>query len=247
MIDRRPIAILNRSTVLKNADIAAYLPALQLAVDRDFCPAWGLPPADLEFLVDPTAKPQSDAWLLIVADDSDQAGALGYHDVSSGGMPIGYVFAKTDLEYNENWRITMSHELFEMLPDPMCNSMTSAMFRGKQVMTIREACDAVEGDDCAYDVNGFKVSDFVLPAFFDTYSSHPAGTKFDHCGHVTAPMTIAVGGYMSIMDPSAGTGWKMVFGDFVPMHKRLPPRGSRRERFLLRENHRRPWRQSTAV
>ena len=32
---------------------------------------------------------------MLVLDTSDQAGALGYHDVTPQGLPLGKVFAKT--------------------------------------------------------------------------------------------------------------------------------------------------------
>ena len=58
-------------------------------------------------------------------DDSDQAGALGYHDLTSAGLPMGKVFARTDLQNNLSWTVTVSHELLEILGDPMINTHLS--------------------------------------------------------------------------------------------------------------------------
>jgi len=52
----------------------------------------------------------------VILDDSDQAGALGYHDLTSDGLPIGKVFAASDLKAGTSWTVTASHELLEMSP-----------------------------------------------------------------------------------------------------------------------------------
>ena len=54
-------------------------------------------------------------------DDSDQASALGYHDMTSEGLPLGKVFGTTNLKFGTNWTVTASHELLEMLGDPSIN------------------------------------------------------------------------------------------------------------------------------
>ena len=43
------IAVINASTVLKDADVQAVVPALQTQVHRDFAPPWGID-ADLTFV-----------------------------------------------------------------------------------------------------------------------------------------------------------------------------------------------------
>jgi len=241
------IALLNESTCVADAAVAALLPALQTQVSRDLVAAWGsAADADLIFVEDPNAKPGAWAWLALL-DDSDQAGALGYHDFTAAGGPLGKAFVRTDLEYGEVWQRTVSHELLELLIDPVCIARRAVTYRGRPVMTAVEVCDPVESDACGYEIDGQPVSGFVFPAFYDTVTQHPPGTRFDQTGRIPARMTIAPGGYLSVLDASAGTGWQMVFGQHVPLHKRLPPKGSRRERFLLRENHRREWQKSTAI
>lgn len=238
------IALLNKSTAWSNAGIAAFLPALQEQITHHFAPAWGVD-ADLGFFVDPTAPIPATAWPVVILDHSDQAGALGYHDLTNDGRPIGFSFAGDDLRYGEDLRTTLAHEVLELLADPYCRNLASVTYDGKRVKTICEVCDAVE--DQAYIVNDQVTTNFVLPAFFDTMSDHPPGTKFDYLGKLKAPMTLSWGGYLSIFDESDGQGWRQVFGSRVPIHKKLPPRGSRRERFLLRENHHRPWQASWAT
>ncbi|UIF89492.1 hypothetical protein KAF44_29135 (plasmid) [Cupriavidus necator] len=45
-------------------------------------------------------------WWLVILDDSDQANAYGYHDVTNDGLPLGKVFAKADMLNNKKWTIT---------------------------------------------------------------------------------------------------------------------------------------------
>jgi hypothetical protein len=113
------VAVFNVSTVLTAEQVQAALPALQTQVSRDFAPVWGID-AELEFI--PTGRRLPvDAWWLGVFDNSDVAGALGYHDLTPAGRPLGKVFAGTDLHTGHSWTVTMSHELLEMLADPDIN------------------------------------------------------------------------------------------------------------------------------
>src|SRR5437764_113986 len=99
-----PIAIINESSVVSDADAQAATDALQIQVTRDFAPVWGVN-AQLTFF--PTGStPPKGSWWLVLLDNSDQAGALGYHDVTSDGLPLGKVFAATDLQYNLKWTVT---------------------------------------------------------------------------------------------------------------------------------------------
>src|SRR5277367_628327 len=116
------ISVVNESTLVADAEVQAWVPALQIQVSRDFAPIWGID-ALVQF-VTPAAKAQPADWLmealkpinwvLGVFDNADQAGALGYHDLTPAGMPIGKVFAGTDQQYNSSWTVTASHELLEM-------------------------------------------------------------------------------------------------------------------------------------
>src|SRR5262249_22512484 len=75
------IAVINESTVVSDADVKAAVAALQKQVSRDFAPAWGID-ASLTF-VPFGGNPSPDAWWLVILDNSDQAGALGYHDLTT--------------------------------------------------------------------------------------------------------------------------------------------------------------------
>lgn len=230
------VGIVNQSTCVKDADVAAYLSALQTQVTRDLAPAWSLPATDVNFIVDRTAPIPKDWWVLGIFDDTTQLGALGFHDTTPTGLPLGKCFAGTDLKYGEDWRITFSHELCEMLVDPQCKRSMLTAFNGNMVFAAVEVCDPCEDERWAYQIDNMPVSDFVTPLF---YAASPTG-PYDHAAHIAQPMQLLEGGYLSTLDPRAGTGWVQTFGEYVPQHKKWPLLGSRRERRALDPSRLRP-------
>jgi len=234
------ISIINESSVsvATDAEIESYVEPLQVQVTRDFAPLWGTD-AKLSF-VPKGEKPDLNSWWLVVLDDSDQAGALGYHDLTSAGLPIGKVFARTDKEYSLAISVTMSHELLEMLGDPGINMTTASEDgQGVPVFYAYEACDACEDDKYGYAINGVTVSDFVYPSWFGGVASN----QFDHGGYITSPLDILPGGYIGKW--TAATGWTQWTGAEAhgAAHRSRASVGSRRER---RRVGRSRWSPSTA-
>jgi hypothetical protein len=138
------ISILNACTVLRDADIEAAVPALQTQLTRDFSPPWRVD-ADLDF-VPRGQNPPPGHWWLAVLDNSDTASALGYHDVTSEGLPLAKIFAGTDIAKGYQWTVTASHELLEMLDDPAINLTAQVQPDAQQNVLGRlyayEVCDA---------------------------------------------------------------------------------------------------------
>lgn len=223
-----PVALVNASTVINDADGAAAAAALQIQVSRDFAPVWGVD-ATITYIPKGATAPAS-SWHLAILDNSDQAGALGYHDLTSSGQPLGKIFAKTDLTYKLQWSVTASHELLEMLADPWINltvfdQNTSTAGR----LYAYEVCDACEDDSFAYTINSVMVSDFVFPAWFEGWRAQ-SSTKFDFQNKITKPFALLRGGYISYFDIARGGGWRQEFGESIPNVKSRAPIGSRRER-----------------
>jgi hypothetical protein len=205
------ISIFNDSTALSDAQVGDMVPALQFQVSKHFAPAWGVD-ATLVF-VPQGQNPAAGTWWLTVLDDSDQAGALGYHDVTPDGMPIGKVFAKTDLDNHLSWTVTASHELLEMLGDPDVNLTTFIQDTPRTGrLYAYEVCDAEEDDHYGYVINGITVSDFVLPAYFEPGTAgQTAGTQFDYCNKLNGPVPkLLSGGYIGEFDVKNGGGWNQV-------------------------------------
>ena len=221
------IAVINTSKSLKDAQVQSALPSLQTQVSRDFAPAWGTD-ADLAF-VPKGGKPKPGSWWLTILDDSDQAGALGYHDVTNDGLPLGKVFAGSDLKFGCQWTVTASHELLEMLGDPEINLVVFVQPNaGTGRLYAYEACDACEADRFGYKIGGILVSDFVYPAWFESFRK--SGSQFDFGGHIKKPFQLLKGGYIGVYDVKSGSGWTQITAEGKPVYSARPRVGSRRER-----------------
>lgn len=217
------VAIVNdRSSGVPDGEVNAIVAALAVQLRRDFGPAWHTS-AHLRF-VGQGHKPPAGAWTIAILDTSDQAGALGYHDLTPEGLPLGKVFAGTDRLYGQHMSVTLCHELLEMLVDPEINLVAQA---NDQSFYALEVCDPVQGDE--YDIDGIPVSDFVTPAWFGGRSA------FDHLGRVELPFELSPGGYISRFDPASGQGWTQLNAQSFHLDdlQSRPKVGSRRERRFI--------------
>ena len=222
------IALTNASTCLTDSQVEAAIPALQHQVSLDFKAYWDLD-CQLSFLPKGEALPQG-WWQISVTDDPDQAGALGYHEMTSRGTPLGKVFARLDLQSGASWTVTLSHELLEMLADPWINWCAQGS-DGK--IYALEVCDAVEADNLGYKIGEVLVSDFITPAWFEPTRAN----RVDFKRRISKPLQLASGGYISVLD--VGGRWvQMAAQDAsaVPI-----PSGSRRQRRSMRKEE---WRKS---
>ncbi|WP_187435628.1 hypothetical protein [Bradyrhizobium hipponense] len=157
--------------------------ALQKCYDKHFLPVWGYP-VDLYV----TQKPKPTDWQLVYFDDASHKNMLGRHELTHRRQPISKIFVKALGE--EPISVAASHELFEMVLDPMANLWAD---KNRNTQYAYEVCDAVEED--SFPVNGLPMSNFVYPAWFEPFQ-HPRGTKFDHMGSLKAPFSMTEGGYV---------------------------------------------------
>jgi hypothetical protein len=223
------ISVINASTALTDKEVQAAIPALQTQVHRDFAPAWGID-ADLSF-VPKGKKPAAKSWWLIILDNSDQAGALGYHDLTKEGLPLGKVFVKSDQQYGLQWTVTASHELLEMLGDPDIN-LTAFVQTSDHAgrLYAYEVCDACEADEFGYKIGNVLVSDFVYPAWFESFRKK-GSTQFDYRNLIKSPFELLKGGYIGIFDVGSGGGWTQITAQGSPHAYAMRPKvGARRER-----------------
>jgi hypothetical protein len=140
---------------------------------------------------------QGEVIFAIVWSLPDAPGAEAYHDWQNGQI-VGFLALST-CSILDDVSIGISHELCEINGDT--NNSEFA----------RELCDATQGD--SYDSNnGIRVSNFVLPAFFNPNSTGPF-TYMGSMGHETinAPFQTASGGYQ--IKRNSGTGETQVLGE----------------------------------
>lgn len=187
----KTVLIVRETTKLADADVAKALPSWQTQVSRDLAPIWNV---DATLRAGPLNSATPDDMVLALLDNSDQEGALGYHDLGPQGQPMAKVFVADDMANGYNWTITTSHELLEMLVDPTINM--KAATADAQRDYIVEVCDPCEADGCGYVIDGTVVSDFVFPAWYDM----PGQQRYDYQGLIAAPFTILPGGYAAYFD-----------------------------------------------
>ena len=199
------ISVINESTVLADTDVVPVVAALQKQVTNDFRPVWG---ADAELSIVPKGtQPPNGSWWLVLLDDSDQANALGYHDLTSDGLPIGKVFAASDLKAGTSWTVTASHELLEMLGDPNINLTVFVQNSNTAgVLYAYEVCDACEDDSLGYQIDSVLLSDFVYPAWFESFRTE-GSTQFDRMNKIQTPFQLLVNGYIGVFTVNSGSGW----------------------------------------
>jgi hypothetical protein len=234
------IDVVNESTVLTDALAAKYTAAVATQLSRDFRPHWGRDTV-LHF-VPKGAKKDPAHWWVAILDNSDVAGALGYHDMTNEGLPLGKVFAGTDLADGLSPSVTLSHEILEMIPNPWINLVV--MLYDTVFLTYEDA-DPVEADSDGYPIGEVQVSDFVLPNYFQQGMRGP----WDFRGLLKGPMpAIRPEGYLG--EYVVGSGWTQVNGELIQrggakaLYRALPKLGSRRER-CIRARHR--WVKSEAA
>jgi len=176
------------TATLSPALVVSYIASQQVQLDRDFAPHWG-GTAHLAMLLDGAALPES-AWQCVFLDNSDQADALGYHDLTAGNLPILKIFMEDILADRVNWTTTASHEVMEALADP---ALTRVIDAGGYEYAV-EVCDAPEDDQFSVPILGHHLSNFVLPSWFSPTGVAPF-TAYP-CPQITAPFMLADGGYI---------------------------------------------------
>ncbi|MGH7836739.1 MAG: hypothetical protein ACREQC_02815, partial [Candidatus Binataceae bacterium] len=216
------IAVINESTASSDADIQAMVSAFAQQWNNDLLPIWGVDQATFSF-VPKGASPSASAWWVVFLDDSDQANALAYHDLTNAGLPISKVFVKTILADKASLSVGATHEICEMAVDPWLNS---AYQDPQGVFWAGEVCDPVEDEQYAYQAANILVTDFVTPNWF---AHQHAQAQIDFKGHATAAFEVLTGGYAQKFDPQKG--WEQVTGSQMRGRMRAHAAiGSRRER-----------------
>ncbi|HEU4734320.1 MAG TPA: hypothetical protein VFT22_40790 [Kofleriaceae bacterium] len=213
------IAVINESAV-SDAEILKMLSAFETQWNRDLRPVWALEESKFLFASNGDPVPAG-AWWLIWLNDSDQADALAYHDLTDEGLPLSKVFVKTIMGDNASLSVAATHEICEMAVDPMLNLAAQDQ---AGTFWAYEIADPVENDQYAYEIDGVKVTDFVLPSWFGFKCSKP---PFDFKHHCTDAFQVLPGGYAQKYTLD---GWVQVSKKATSHRASQPSEGSRRER-----------------
>jgi hypothetical protein len=200
-VNVRQIAVISQSKHLDAGAVARAAAAVQQQVSADFGPAWGVSATITAF---PTLQDMPDGFWPVVIRDILTTNDLGAHLTEAGDKPFALVAFS-----GSRWTITLSHEILEMLADPLGTEWItgpSPRQEDASVQFLSEVCDPCQSDDSAYTVNGDQwVSDFVTR---DYYTASGPGT-YTFRGKITQPRSVAVGGYLTWKDPLDGTWWQL--------------------------------------
>jgi hypothetical protein len=224
------IAVINESTAIADGAVQQMTPAFSTQWNTDLNAVWGVGSAQFTFTPKSTT-PAAGAWWVVFLDDSDQAGALAYHDLTNEGLPISKVFVKTIQADKASVSVGAAHEICEMAVDPWLNS---AYQDAQGVFWAGEVCDPVEDDQYGYDISGVLVTDFVTPNWF---GHKDAQGPLDKQGHAKSAFQVLTGGYAQKWDPNKG--WQQVTGALAMRSSRVATAapGSRRERRARQWKH----------
>jgi hypothetical protein len=178
------LTVINQSSVVLTADLAAAVAAVQKQLSNEFKAAWhidatlviGASPASLfKRILAKIFRTNAEPWPVYIRDHSDKSGALGYHN--PGRPPITYVFAADCAPTAPGqlpWTVCLSHEILEMLVDPQ-------LTRRSATSQYEEVGDPVE--TATYSIDGVLVTDFVYPSYFDAHGNAP----YDYLRLLTLP------------------------------------------------------------
>ncbi len=158
----------------------------------DFATAWGAITWTL------TRDLRRQGFRIVLLDNSDEAEAMAYHDVTPSGRPYASVFCEDILANGGTWTesansvsAAASHEVVELLADPACNQYADG-FDG--YLYAFETADPTEGD--SYNIGGIAVSNFVYPDYFNPWAKKRRGHKLDHMGLIKKPFEVRPHGYV---------------------------------------------------
>jgi hypothetical protein len=196
---RPTIVCIDHSSALKGPEFDAIIAALQVYVDDHVAPAWGV----MAKLVKGRDF-RDGCWAMVFLDHADHARSLAYHHLTPDGYPQSKVFVETTRADGKPVSVAASHELVEMLVDPSMN--LEVMKPDGKLVHRYEVADPVE--DLHFKINGLPMSDFVYPAYFESFHK-PGSVQFDHMDELKRPFQIHLGGYQCVM---AKGKWTLRFG-----------------------------------
>jgi serine protease len=201
---------------LSQKDVERTVRAVNRQIREDFTPYWHLQ-AELRLDSAAAARPgdaeaphpsmRGDAILYLISE-VDEDDYLGFHERHLSGIPYGVVCTAISKELGEDWSVTLSHEVLELIADPEVNLLCKGPHPDRRkdydVFHWREMCDAVQDEE--YEIDGVKVANFVLPLYFtggdeldgrNDFLDSPKGGRLRSFG-------VKAGGYVGFFDPLTG-------------------------------------------
>lgn len=207
------VALLNASEA-PDASVARIAEALS-AYGGHLAQAWDRTTPIVEFFAGLKVAP--DGYIpLVVMDDADTPGCLGYHDADPKGRAYGRAFLhmipnrtvlRDPSNGGESLAACLTHEFAEIFGDEYANLYADGPLYDPQTqrahsMVAVELGDPVQAQAYPITVGTTEVdaSNFVFPAWF---SARCIGRKVDYLSALSMPLAIAPGGYAIVRDAKA--------------------------------------------
>jgi hypothetical protein len=209
------ISVINHTNgKISDEELQGAIRAINRQIREDFEPYWHIGgELRLEGRSGPKPSKQNLADMrgdavLYLWDSVDVDDALGYHDINNAGVPYGFVFTELSKQLKEEWTVTLSHEALELIGDSEVNLLVQGPHPEESQRTVfhwYEMCDAVQAE--IYEIDGIKVSNFVLPLYFT--GREEKGGRNDFLGRAYKGKTLRSfgvnpGGYVGFFDPESG-------------------------------------------
>jgi hypothetical protein len=223
------ISVLNRTRTLSGADVHRAVRAINRQFAEDFEPHWQFGArlrldgaeerghrSDHDERIATSRLPgRRGDGVIYLLDEASIADAEGYHDRNADDVPYGFVFLdvcrKTE-ETEDGWTIALSHEAIELAGDPLNNLLVQGPHpeNGRHlVFHMFELCDPVQDEH--YELDGVKVSNFVLPGYFTRGNAADGRNDFlgrRQRGQILPSFGVAPGGYLCYYDAELPDGRK---------------------------------------
>jgi hypothetical protein len=209
------ISVINHTNgKISDEEVQVALRAINRQIREDYEPYWHIG-GELRLEGRSGTKPSRQSLadmrgdaVLYLWDVVDVEDALGYHDTNNAGVPYGFVFTELAKQLKEDWTVTLSHEALELVGDPEVNLLVQGPHPAdsdRAVFHWYEMCDAVQAE--VYEIDGTKVSNFVLPLYFT--GGEEKGGRNDFLGRPYKGKTLRSfgvnpGGYVGFFDPEKG-------------------------------------------
>ena len=190
----------NKSTKVNNTQFSQMLLALS-NYTTNLTSAWNLAPVNIVSTPNASLTHPTENTIFLF-DNTDQAGALGYH-YEQNGFAVAEIFAETTLGYygsnsilyngsNPTVSSVLCHETFEMIVNQYANRWWMDI-NGN--LWAAEVCDPVENDLYTVTIPGgtkVSMSNFVYPLWAIPDATRSMG-QFDFLNIIHAPFTIKNG------------------------------------------------------
>ena len=219
-----PLAVVNQSTGVSDADLADACTAYQVHLDRDFAPIHRTSREVQFYTKAQSVNLPADVDRLYAVDHCNQPGALGFHD-DEKGHAVGYFGVLDDLQAGLPWESTMCHEGDELIGDRLCEltvlHLTGSGLFGRQVAELlarelNDACETIYYQVAGKSGKNWQMSDYVCAEWFTGDPSPFAHGGYSYTGAVKSPLQILPGGYIGVLPVRVTGQWNQITGEQAP-------------------------------